>query len=327
MKAHLIPARLRARLEHWWWQRLPRRAQITLQQRNLYIVPSRAGWAFAVTLLLLLLASINYQLNLGYALTFLLAGSALASMHITHSNLRGLSLHLRTPAPAFAGTPALLEIRIDNPGRPRHGIGLGIAQAGRATDLTWVDVAAQNQSTVSLGWLPTHRGCLDLPVLRIETRFPFGLFRTWSLWRPDAQLWVYPRPEQHPPPLPVNESAGELRPQGLASPSVEFEGVRPWRRGDSLHHIVWKKLARSDELISRDNPPAGHPHLWLDWNQTNGMDTESRLSRLTAWVLEVRHREMPFGLRLPHVELGMAEGHSHQEEALRRLATWKEQQP
>jgi hypothetical protein len=51
----------------------------------------------------MLLAAINYQLNLGYALTFLLAGAGLVSMHVTHGNLRGLTLHLRPTAP---GSPA-----------------------------------------------------------------------------------------------------------------------------------------------------------------------------------------------------------------------------
>ena len=50
---------------------------------------------FALTLVVLLLASINYQLNLGYVLTFLLAGSGVVSMHVTHGTLRGLTLHLR----------------------------------------------------------------------------------------------------------------------------------------------------------------------------------------------------------------------------------------
>ena len=38
----------------------------------------------AATLLVLLVASINYQLNLGYLLTFPLAGSALVGMHLCH---------------------------------------------------------------------------------------------------------------------------------------------------------------------------------------------------------------------------------------------------
>ena len=47
----------------------------TLNQHNIYILPTRGGWAFGLTLLVMLVASINYPLNLGYVLTFLLAGS------------------------------------------------------------------------------------------------------------------------------------------------------------------------------------------------------------------------------------------------------------
>ena len=47
-----------------------------LTQRNVYILPTAPGLMLALTLLLLLVTSINYQLNLGYLLTFLLAGCA-----------------------------------------------------------------------------------------------------------------------------------------------------------------------------------------------------------------------------------------------------------
>ena len=62
---------------HGWLTRRACRAPTRqlLTQRNVYILPTRAGWMFALTLLVLLVASINYQLNLGYVLTFLLAGS------------------------------------------------------------------------------------------------------------------------------------------------------------------------------------------------------------------------------------------------------------
>lgn len=50
--------------------RSPRRDALTLTQRNLYIVPSKGGWGYTVVVLVLLLAAINEQLNLGYALAF-----------------------------------------------------------------------------------------------------------------------------------------------------------------------------------------------------------------------------------------------------------------
>jgi hypothetical protein len=109
---------LRRRVRGWLTSRLPRSDTQLLTQGNIYILPTRAGWLFALTMLVLLLASINYQLNLGYILTFLLAGSGVVSMHITHGTLRGLTLHLRPVAPAFAGAAAVLDIVMTSPGTP-----------------------------------------------------------------------------------------------------------------------------------------------------------------------------------------------------------------
>ena len=62
-------------LQSWFENRLPLTDSVTLTQRTVYILPTRPGLMLGLTLLTLLVASINYQLNLGYLLTFLLAGS------------------------------------------------------------------------------------------------------------------------------------------------------------------------------------------------------------------------------------------------------------
>ena len=93
LPAHWVQLRFRA----WVSKREPPSDTQLLTQRNIYILPTRAGFMFALTLLVLLVASLNYQLNLGYVLTFLLAGSGAVSLHITHGTLRGLTLHVRPP--------------------------------------------------------------------------------------------------------------------------------------------------------------------------------------------------------------------------------------
>ena len=105
-------ARVRERFRRWWQSRLPLSDVLVLTQRNVYILPTRPGFVFAATLVVLLIASINYQLNLGYLLTFLLAGAGVAGMHITHATLRGLTLRLKPPPPVFAGEAALLEVTL-----------------------------------------------------------------------------------------------------------------------------------------------------------------------------------------------------------------------
>src|SRR3989338_840766 len=139
-------APLRRRFQRWWRARLPLSDTLALTQRNVYILPTGSGWMLALTLIVLLIASINYQLNLGYLLTFLLAGSAVVGMHVCHSNLRGLTLHLAAPAPVHAGQAVALDIRLASErSRPRYGIGLGVIADSRPGDahLAWTDVPAR----------------------------------------------------------------------------------------------------------------------------------------------------------------------------------------
>ncbi|MFT4194862.1 MAG: DUF58 domain-containing protein, partial [Ottowia sp.] len=193
----------RARLRRWWHARLPLTDTWHLTQRNVYILPTRAGWMLAATLLVLLVASINYQLNLGYLLTFLLAGCAAAGMVVGHNTLRGLSLHLQPPQPLFAGGLAVLQIKLANARRaPRHAIGLAL----EGTDhWAWADVPGQGEAAVQVSFKPPRRGLHPAPLLTAETRYPLGTFRVWTVWRPAAQVLVYPAPEAPPPPLPPGE--------------------------------------------------------------------------------------------------------------------------
>lgn len=313
----MIRERLRAYLEN----RLPRSDSCTLTQHNIYIVPTRAGWAFALTLAVMLLAAINYQLNLGYALTFLLCGAGLVAMHQTHANLRRLGLRIRPPQPAFAGARATIEIVLDNPGAERNGIGLGVDRAGQRS-MAWVDVPAHGSSVARLTFVPTRRGLQPLPTLRVETNFPLGLYCAWTIWRPAAQALVYPQPEQPEQSLPSTRAMAGAVPHASVGTGGEFDGVRAYRRGDALRQLAWKKVARSGELVSRDTSSSASRELWLDYQQAGPADVEARLSRLAAWVLAAERLGARFGLRLPGQELACASGQTQRRAALRALALW-----
>ncbi|WP_332776721.1 DUF58 domain-containing protein [Polaromonas sp.] len=332
---------IRSRFQRWWQSRLPFTDHVTLTQRNVYILPTRPGLMLAATLLVLLVASINYQLNLGYLLTFLLAGSALTGMHVCHGTLRGLVMSLVAPPAHFAGATAVIDVKLTNTKRSvRHGIGLSVLHspeldARQRTDKhwAWTDVPAQNSSVVQVAFTPTHRGLHRLPTLTAETRFPLGTFRVWTVWRPAAQMLVYPVPELHPPPLPP----GEPRSGGAAAATRtqstgEFDGVRSYRRGDPMKLVVWKKAAKADDLadglVVRDTQQAQRYELWLDFAQagmalassTGAAGTEQKLSRLCAWVLQADKLGVVYGLRLPALEIKPASGEAHKRQCLEALA-------
>jgi uncharacterized protein (DUF58 family) len=315
-------AALRRRLRAWFESRLSRTDTWTLTQRNVYILPTRAGLVFALVLVVMLLASINYQLNLGYVLTFLLAGAGFVSMHMTHNTLRGMTLHLKPPAAGFAQEPLRLEIVLASPKRNLYGVGLGFEHAADRGHDVFVDVPAGGQAVAHLALVPPQRGLHDVPTLHMETRYPLGLFRAWSIWRPAAQALAWPAPERPAAPLPVMPAlAGESSLTRMAS-GGEFDGVRAYRRGDAMKHIVWKKVAKGADLVSRDHAASVQRELWLDWQHAQGAGTEPRLSRLAAWVLAADAAGVAHGLRLPGVELAPGTGLAHRRASLDALALW-----
>ncbi|MBU6441370.1 MAG: DUF58 domain-containing protein [Betaproteobacteria bacterium] len=311
----------RERFARWAMARHAPGPSTLLGQRNVYILPTPAGWMFALTVLVLLLGSINYQLNLGYLFTFALAGSALMSMHVTHANLRGVRVSV---APAqepelYAGRPASLALRLHAERGARWGL-LARLDAGAAQA---VDLQPGVDAQCALAWTPPRRGRTRWPALRLETRFPLGLWRAWSVWRPPGRLWVYPAPEQPCPPLPpARTQAGD----GAALRSGagdELDELRAWRDGDELRRVVWRKTRGEQRVVRAAGAASARTRLWLDWDAAAGaQDSEARLRRLSAWVLAARARELDYGLRMPGRALPPAAGDEHARACLRLLAAW-----
>ena len=116
-------------------------------------------------------------------------------------------------------------------------------------------------------------------------------------------------------------TAGEQTASSSHASSGEFDGVRPYRRGDARKSIVWKKMAKGGELVSRDSQQLHSSQLWLDYQQTAAVQgKEARLSRLAAWVLAAHSQDLHYGLRLPHAEIALGSGTAQRDRCLQALA-------
>ena len=129
-----------------------------------------------------------------------------------------------------------------------------------------------------------------------------------------------------PPPLPAGEPrSGVAAATARSASGHDFEGVRAYRRGDSLKQVVWKKAATalatgSDALVSRDNEHHQQTDLWLDHQLAGALPLEARLSRLCAWVLQADRLGLNYGLRLPGREIAPSSGAAHRRHCLEALA-------
>jgi uncharacterized protein (DUF58 family) len=298
--------------------RTPEPGSIYLQQNRVYILPTRPGLAFAVALGVMLIGSINYNLSLGYILTFLLASMGLVAILHTFRNLVHLHITPGRVEAVFAGELAWFELYLENrSGYDRYALRLW--HRGRSTQC---DVASARGATVSVPVASERRGWLTPARITVDTRFPIGLLRAWSYIQPDMRCLVYPKPDEGLLPLPdPSGGTGEKRIAGGGSD--DFAGLRPYQTSDSPRHIHWKAAARGQGLQTKVFSGRAAAELWLDWNALPAnLDLESKLSRLTRWVLSADREELRYGLRLPGLELAPDTGESHRLACLRELALY-----
>lgn len=316
------PPPLRTALQRWLFRvGGPEPAPIKLGQRRIFVLPTAFGLALGTTLLVMLLASINYALSLGFALTFLLGGIAWMSIHHAFRNLVDLSIAAGRVEPVFCGTLARFGIVLDNPGlRPRVGLQLWPTRTKRDASDALFDIAPESCTQQEVALATTTRGWLQLPRLTLETRHPLGLIRAWSLFQPDMRCLVYPAPEADAPPPPhgSDERPGNgARGQG----HEDFAGLRHHQPADSPRHVAWKAVARGGPWRTKTFDGCGRSTTWLDWHALPpALGTEARLSRLTRWVIEADRAGLEYGLRLPGTTLTPARGAPHRHACLSALA-------
>jgi uncharacterized protein (DUF58 family) len=295
-------------------------APVSLSQRRVYILPSKAGLLFAMTLALMLIGSINYNLSLGYGLTFLLAGTGVVSMLHTWRNLAHLKLRPGKTEPVFAGGDASFTVLVDNRGRvTRRSLAIRFG----AHEPTYADIEAGSEIKVQVNIPALRRGLFRPGRFRIYTTYPLSLFYAWANVELDLTCLVYPAPETGDVPLP------ELHPvsgPGSASGRGEedFAGLRSYRPGDSPRRIAWKSVARNDVFATKLFSGATGTQLWLDYaDMPESLGLEQRLSRMTRWVLDATHAGQLFALRLPDREIEFGTGDAQQTQCLEALALYR----
>jgi uncharacterized protein (DUF58 family) len=316
-----VKGALGARWRQWQTRRLPAAPRIELNQRRIFIMPSRSGAGFFVVLLLVLLAAINYQNSMAYALVFLLGSIFVVAILHTYRNLSGLVISGNGTASVFVGEQARFALRLESSGKEHQAIGVGWDKQA----LQRIDVAPSHVQELALSLPTTRRGWLAAPRMRIETSFPLGVLTAWTWVDPGQRLLVYPQPLQgevptlHSEAVDIEDQAQRLHGQGVD----DFQGLKQYQPGDSWRRMHWKAYSRGEGLLIKDFADLRGLELCLDFLALGG-DVEQRLSRLCFWVLALSRQQRPFALQLPGLRLDTDSGEAHRDACLRALALYGE---
>lgn len=306
-------------------EKSPEPGELVLSQRRVFTLPSKPGMVFLLVLIICFLTATNYNLNLGFGMTYLLAGVAVVNTLFTYRNLAYLKLNARDGAAVFAGDQAEFQFYVKNADQlERFAIHISFQQSPNLEQI--IDLARGEENIVKLSCITTSRGPLPCPRVQLQTWFPLGLLRAWSTWLPATYVLVYPAPELNPPPLPFIGESGE---KGNANTGNEdYAGVRSYQAGDPLKHLSWKHIARVDleaggNLISKQFDGASFGELLIDFNSLpTQLPLEQRLSRMTSWILEADRLGLPYEFKLGALHLPNGSGENHRHMCLSALANY-----
>ena len=300
----------------WLNRRIPPANKIILNHRKIFIMPGKQGVFFALLVIALFFGGVNYQNSLILAMCFLLASlGQIATLH-TYRNLSGLCIEAGHSDNAFAGDKAAFYITLSRQGKRRY----------EALKVTWEGSVPQildlldNIEAHAKIFIPVdNRGPYKPGRLKIETYFPMGILRAWTVIDLDMECLVYPKPIF----IDFLNVSSQQSMEGTltnAKGNDDFDGLRKYVLGDSLKQVSWKNMARGQGMHSKTFVAYADETIWLDWFCFPGKETELRLSALCYWVLKLSETNQLYGLRLPEKEIQPATGLAHKIRCLETLA-------
>lgn len=308
----------------FWQHPKASNSELILDRRRIYILPSKSGLIFVLILISIFVTSINYGINLGYALNFILLSYGWLSIIFTFKNLAGLGLEASNSPAVFAGELAHFSIHLNNRSKQaRYAISIGFDKSS----MQLIDIPEYGSHSLSLAAKTHHHGRMPCPRIRIQTSFPFGFLTVWSYWKNAQQIIVYPAPEINPPPLPyAAEGSYVASSANLITGNEEFSGVRNYQTGDSLKQLAWRQMARqsggSNELLISKHFEGGQRHVCiLDFSDLSPkLSVEEKLSRLCAWLLAAEEQHVSYAFKLGAIQFAQNSGEDHQRACLTALA-------
>ena len=166
-----------------------------------------------------------------------------------------------------------------------------------------------------------RRGVLQCPQIRLETVFPFGLWRAWAYVWPRSEVLVYPALAlEAAPRCGRGRGAGSSR---AGSGQDAFSHVSAYQDGDDARRLHWQSFARQQIALRQHEGEAGDEDLFALAAMDASLNLEERLSRLATAIVQADQRGARFALALQAAEAeqpNFATGLAHRHALLGRLA-------
>ncbi len=258
-----------------------------------------------------LIMAISSQNNLIYFFVFSEIAIALTSMFYTNYNVYRCYLKKISGIEVFANETNVINVELASSDKklPFHIFIHWHFQKNA--------VYEAEASQYQIEWKPRRRGFQMYPKLQIESKYPFGLLRSWKICQTEDQVLVYPERKglkdfPHFAAAHLTDSN-----MGLFQEHIEY------KPGDSPRRIDWKASQKTQKLMIKKFEDATVAQLNFDWDMTQNMSSvEDRISQLALWISQAHKENLFFQLSLPNWNSGHSQGAEHLKACMTKLATW-----
>lgn len=218
------------------------------------------------------IGAVNTGNNLLYLVLGLMLSLIVLSGVLSDLVLIGVRPSRRLPRRAFAGSPCLVEIELENTKTvlPSFSLAAGDVMAGenlrernrRASDADraayYLKIDPKSSQRAGSLRTPRERGRWVFRRVRVSTRYPFGFFDKWRVIDAADVLLVYPAVvavadlERALERLVGRDPARVDASQRARDRGEEIAGLRPHRDGDEARAIHWRRSAALGSLVVRE---------------------------------------------------------------------------
>lgn len=331
-------ALIKRRVEHWLSKRVPSNFQHTLSRRNIFIMPTRFGFAYLIFIVLLFLLGTNYQNNIILLLCYLLASLFITVMLHSFYNFSQLTFSSSAKQFTFAKQRAYFPIVIES-NKAHFDLNFQFSEQGALSSKVKLEQCPVGESQVLLPFYAERRGVYKVGRVNVFSEYSLGLFVTWARLDFSHQVVIFPEPKKlstHQNYLSaLDESEHSDNAYQQTSVGIDdFAELKNYISGESHARIAWKQLARGQGKLSKHYQNQQGSLLWLKLSNMPSADLETKLSFLCYLVMQYSKSEHDFGLCLDlatftkdstvnngqSVKIAPSSGHQHQQQCLIALA-------
>ncbi len=286
--------------------------------RSLRLAPE--GVRFLLLTLAMGIAALNTGNNLLYLLLAMMLSLIVMSGILSEQCLRHLTIRRRIPEHLFANASALMAVAITNrkPRLPSFSLRALDIVEGKAVDrgIRILHLPAGGSETRSYPVCFTRRGRHLIDGLKLQTRFPFGLFVKGANLPLASELVVYPEIRQLPEGLAHDLTVlGHEQALSMRGHGSGLYNLREYQAGDDSRAIHWKTSARQSRLIVKETEIEDLRQVTLVLPVSIPADGAQAFERAVSWTasladyfrrhafavrLAVRHQEVPYGIGDAH---------------------------